>query len=171
MKNLKIRQDFNAHLLDLLKAREERYKHLDKFPELKNVQIVREEFIEGKLIQERHIHLTDSLPGVIKTFLNSDSIILVEKSEFITEDNIHTFQVVPGKGLDQFFTIDGISKYHSSGDTTSSRDYDISIKSSAFLIGAVIESAIAEIYQHNLEKDKKSIDEFLIFIQGDKGDV
>lgn len=38
----KVVQQFPVPLKDLLKAREDRYKYLDKFPELKNVELLEE---------------------------------------------------------------------------------------------------------------------------------
>jgi hypothetical protein len=43
---------FNYSLFDLLRAREDRYKYLDKFPDLKNVTLL-EERKEGKLIFQK----------------------------------------------------------------------------------------------------------------------
>jgi len=173
MKKINIRQEFNASLETLLRAREDRYKHLDKFPELKNIHILSEEKEGGMLRQEREIVLTDSLPAVITPFLKSGGITLIEKSDFNENENIHTFTVIPGAGLDQFFKIKGKSRYYSLDENRSERAYEIEIESSAFLVGGVIETAIGEVYNHSLDKDKKSIIEFIQFLNadGDKNHV
>ncbi|MDH5655554.1 MAG: DUF2505 domain-containing protein [Spirochaetia bacterium] len=170
MKKITVKQEFDAGLKDLLRAREERYTHLDKFPELKNIHILSEEK-DGKLLrQKREIVLTDSLPAAITPFLKSGGITLIENSEFNEEENLHTFTVEPGSGMDSsFFKIKGISRYYSLDESRSCRDYEIEIESSAFLVGAVVETAIGEIYHHNLEKDKKSISNFIQMFQEEKG--
>ena len=170
MKKLTIKQEFEVALDTLLKAREDRYKHLDKFPELKNVHLIREEREGSMLRQEREIVLTDSLPAVITPFLKSGGISLIEKSDFDENENIHTFTVTPGAGLDQFFRIKGKSRYFSLDNNRSGRDYEIEIESSAFLVGGVIETAIGEVYNHNLEKDKKSILDYMKFLNNRKED-
>ena len=61
---------FNYSLFDLLRAREDRYKYLDKFPDLKNVTLL-EERKEGKLIfQKRKVSLASSLPPVLVPLLD-----------------------------------------------------------------------------------------------------
>ena len=53
--NYKVTHTFNFPLSELLRAREDRYKNLDKFPDLRNVTLV-EERKEGKnIFQKRKI--------------------------------------------------------------------------------------------------------------------
>ena len=71
MKKIKVQQEFDCPLDVLLRAREERYKHLDKFPELKNVHIVSEERVDHILKQKRNISIADSMPPIIGSLLPS----------------------------------------------------------------------------------------------------
>jgi hypothetical protein len=161
MKTLQIHQEMGVRLSELLEARDERYRHLDKFPELKNVKIVDEERNGDLLSQTRHIHLTESLPPALSVLIPGGTLILIEKSVFNSADNTHTFEIIPGPGIDHLFRINGISRYSEAGETTSVRDYDIKVESTVFLAGGLIENTIAEIYKNNLERDRKSILDFI----------
>ncbi|MCR9144726.1 MAG: DUF2505 family protein [bacterium] len=161
MKKITVRQEFEYPLETLLLAREERYKHLDKFPELKNVHIIEETREDGILKQVRHIDLGESLPIAISALMPGGSTVLVETSEFNEASHEHTFQVTPGGGLDNIFTVSGVSRYHAVDDGKSARDYAIEIRSRAFLVGPVVEGAIAEVYSNNLNKDRQSILNFI----------
>lgn len=161
MKKVSIRQEFDYPLATLLQAREERYKHLDRFPELKNVHIIEEHREGGRLKQTRHIDLGESLPQAISVLLPHDAKIMVETSEFDEENHEHTFRVTPGGGFDNIFTIKGVSRYHSLGETHSARDYEIEISSKALFVGLMVESAIADVYGKNIEKDRISILNFI----------
>lgn len=161
MKKISIEQTFDHPLSTLLRAREERYKHLDKFPELKNVTVVSESHEGHILKQVRNISLADSMPAVLQTVLPSGANMLVEESEFDDQSNIHTFKVSPGGGLDNIFAVKGISKYFATSEDKATRTYDIEIVSKVLFVGAVVESAIGDMYKHQLEKDKASIENFI----------
>ncbi|MEQ9366170.1 MAG: DUF2505 domain-containing protein [Leptospirales bacterium] len=161
MKKITVRQEFEYPLGTLLLAREERYKHLDKFPELKNVHIIEEIRENGILKQVRHIDIGESLPMAISALMPGDATVLVESSEFNEATHEHSFHVIPGGGLDNIFTVTGVSRYHALDDARSARDYDIEIRSRAFLVGPVVEGAIAEVYSNNLNKDRQSILNFI----------
>lgn len=161
MQKVSIKQSFGCPLEVLLRARMDRYSHLDKFPELKNVTIV-SETQEGQILnQVREISIADSLPMVITTLMPKGAETLHETSEFDLSQNLHTFKVTPGGGLDHIFLINGVSRYFANDDGTSGRSYDLEISSKAFLVGAVVEGTIAEVYRSSLEKDRRSIEEFI----------
>lgn len=161
MKEIKIIQDFNYPLPTLLRARQERYKHLDKFPELKNIEIVSEEVNGDELKQVRHIHLGSSVPMVLIPLLPSGADVLIESSTFNHTTNTHIFKVVPDGGNENIFTITGDSHYFEVDENNSARNYNIQIKSKALFVGGVVEAAIGEIYSQNLKKDQKSILNFI----------
>ena len=161
MQKISIKQEFDCPLPVLLRARMDRYQHLDKFPELKNVQI-KEETREGHILkQTREISIADSLPMVIMALLPTGADTLHETSEFDLDSNLHTFQVTPGGNLDHIFVIKGESRYFAEEGGHSGRSYDLEIKSRAFLVSGVVETTIAEVYRSSLEKDRKSIAEFI----------
>jgi len=161
MKKISVEQTFEHPIQSLLRAREERYKHLDKFPELKNVQIISENREGHILKQVRHVSLADSMPAVLATVLPTGANMLVEESEFDDTTNTHTFSVSPGGGLDNIFCVKGISKYFSAGDHKSTRTYDIEITSKVLFVGGVVEVAIGDVYRHQLDKDRASIENFI----------
>ena len=169
MKKIKVQQEFDCALDVLLRAREERYKHLDKFPELKNVHIVSEERVDHILKQKRNISIADSMPPIIGSLLPSGADTLAEESEFDDRSNTHTFRVVPGGNLDNIFVVKGVSHYYSLPENRSARDYDIEITSRAFLVSLVVENAIADLYEHNLRKDRKSILNFIQILEEEGG--
>ncbi|MCW7463937.1 DUF2505 family protein [Leptospira limi] len=148
---------FPVPLDKLLHAREERYKHLDQFPDLKNVTLL-EEKKEGNLIhQKRKVSLEGSMPAVLSAALNDLS--LLEESTFDTTTNTHEFKIAP-PGKDNVFVIKGKSKYEASG-SESKRSYDVDVISSLLFVSPIVEKAIEEIHKHSLEKDRKSIAKFL----------
>lgn len=151
---------FEYPLDKLLQAREDRYKHLDKFPDLKNITLVEEREEEGKTYQKRKISLASSMPPVIATLL--EEAALLEESYFYTDTNTHEFTLFP-PGNEKVVTIKGNSVYKSTSDTTSERFYEVEVKSGVFLVSGLIEAAIEEIHKNSLEKDKNSI---IKFIQG-----
>jgi hypothetical protein len=149
---------FNYSLFDLLRAREDRYKYLDKFPDLKNVTLL-EEKKEGKLIfQKRKVSLASSLPPVLVPLLDDAS--LLEESTFNTETNTHDFKIFPPKN-DKVVTITGHSVYRTTSDGFSERVYNVEVKSGVLFVGSLVEAAIEGIHKHSLEKDKNSIQKFL----------
>lgn len=146
-----------------MRAREDRYKHSERFPELKNIKIIKQTW-EGDLHkQERHLSILGGLPAVLQALMPGGDTVLVEKSVFDNGSNRHTFQITPSGMTAQLFTIDGISNYFSLDAGNSARNYEIKIHSGVFLAGGIIESALAELYQQNSEKDKNSILEFIKF--------
>lgn len=165
MKTLNIKQEFQVDLPLLLRAREERYRHLDKFPELKNVTIVEEQREDNKLHQVRHISIAESMPAVLSTILPAGADTLIETSDFYLDTNRHVFRVVPGGQGQPLFVIEGESEYRAKGERASERNYTIRISSSAFLVSGVVEAAIAEIYSHSLEKDYNSIQNFIKMLE------
>lgn len=165
MKTLNVKQEFPVDLPALLRAREERYRHLDKFPELRNVTIVEEHRDGDKLHQVRHISIAESMPAVLATILPAGADTLIETSDFHVNTNRHTFRVIPGGQGQPLFVIEGESDYRAKGDGTSERTYTIRISSNAFLVSGVVETAIAEIYSHSLDKDYNSIQNFIKMLE------
>ena len=168
MKQVQIRQEFDYPLQTLLEAREERYKHLDKFPELKNVSIISEEQTGDILKQTRHISIGDSMPAALVTILPQGASTLVETSEFHAQTHEHTFRVAPGGGLDNLFVVTGSSRYFALDGDRAGRDYEIEIVSKAFLVSAIVEGAIADLYTKNIEKDRQSILKFIEILAEEK---
>ncbi|EQA35986.1 PF10698 family protein [Leptospira inadai serovar Lyme str. 10] len=158
MKQYKVVQTFPVPLQDLLKAREDRYKYLEQFPELKNVELLEEKKEGDRVFQKRKVKLADSLPKVLATLLSDPS--LLENSVFDLSTNTHEFTIAP-PGNDSIVTIKGVSVYKELGPNESERSYDVQVSSGVFLMGTVIETVIEEIHRHSLDKDKNSISEFL----------
>jgi hypothetical protein len=165
MKTIEIIQEFSVPLELLLKARQERYKHLDKFPELKNVKIINEYQTENTLHQVRHISIGASMPPILVQVLPKGADTLVEESDFFLDTNIHKFKVVPAGGNDHLFLIEGESIYEKKEENSSIRKYKINITSKVMFLGGAIEAAIAEIYTNSLKKDQESIKHFIELLQ------
>ncbi|MCB1192495.1 MAG: DUF2505 family protein [Leptospiraceae bacterium] len=156
--NYKVTHTFNFPLSELLRAREDRYKNLDKFPDLRNVTLV-EERKEGKnIFQKRKIGMSANLPPVLSAML--EEAVLIEESVFDTETNTHSFKLFP-PGNEKIVMIKGNSVYKAISDTSSERVYDVNIKSEVFLVSGVIETTIESFHKLSLEKDKNSILKFL----------
>jgi hypothetical protein len=154
----KVTHTFPVSLEKLLNAREERYQHLDQFPDLKNVTLL-EEKKEGNIItQKRKVSLDGSLPVVLQAALSDLS--LIEESTFDISTNTHIFKISP-PGKDNVFVIKGKSIYQKTGDSASERSYDIEVSSGLLFVSPIVEKAIEEIHKHSLEKDRNSIAKFL----------
>ncbi|GBF51845.1 hypothetical protein LPTSP4_33830 [Leptospira ryugenii] len=152
-----VTHEFAVSLEKLLHAREERYKHLDQFPDLKNVTLL-EEKKEGNIItQKRKVSLEGSMPVVLQAALSDLS--LLEDSTFDTSTNTHVFKIAP-PGKDNVFVIKGKSMYSSNG-ANSKRSYEVEVTSGLLFVSPIVEKAIEEIHKHSLEKDRKSIAKFL----------
>ncbi len=161
MKTIDIVQEFEVPLEVLLKARMERYKHLDKFPELKNVNLVEEKQEGNQIYQVRHISIGASMPPILVQVLPRGADTLIEESIFYTDTHIHKFKVVPSGGNENLFIIEGESIYEKKNDSHSQRKYKIHITSKVLFLGAAVEMAIAEIYTNSLKKDRESIEHFI----------
>lgn len=165
MKTLEITQEFSVPLELLLKARQERYKHLDKFPELKNVKIIEDKQEGNKLFQVRHISIGTSIPPILSQILPKGSDTLIEESVFYLDENKHTFKVVPSGNNENLFLIQGESLYEKVNENTSKRKYHIQITSKVLFLGPAVEVAISEIYSNSLKKDMESIQHFIEMLQ------
>lgn len=153
-----VRHLFPYSLNEVLEARENRYKHLDKFPELQNVTLLEEKREGDKIYQKRKVSLASSLPTVLKSLLQDPS--LLEDSIFYISNNTHEFKIFP-PGNEKVVKIIGKSVYRSLGENECERIYEVEVKSEIFLVSALIETAIEEIHKHSLEKDKTSILNYL----------
>lgn len=153
-----VTQTFDYPLAELLSAREDRYKYLDKFPDLKNVTLLEERNEGTKIFQKRSVSLARSLPQVLQPVLGDTG--LMEESVFYTDTNTHEFIFYPPKNK-SVVTIKGKSNYSSISESKSQRVYHCEVNSGVFMVGGLIEAAIEEIHKHSLEKDRNSILNFL----------
>jgi Protein of unknown function (DUF2505) len=153
-----VKQIFDYPLNELLAAREDRYKYLDKFPELKNITLLEERKEGNKIFQKRQVSLMSSIPVVLQALLKDTA--LIEESIFDTSDNTHSFVFTP-PGNAKIFTIKGHSTYKAVSEKLSERIYEVEVRSEIFLVSGAIETAIEGIHKHSLEKDKNSIMKFL----------
>lgn len=149
---------FEVPLEDLLKAREDRYKNLDKFPDLKNIEMLEEKKVGDILHQKRKVHLGASMPQVLATALGDPS--LMEESTFDLKSLVHEFRMYP-PNKENVVQIRGKSLYATLSPKESKRSYDIEIKSEVLFVSGLIEKAVEEIHRHTLEKDKASLRKFL----------
>lgn len=153
-----ITQAFDYPLAQLLAAREDRYKYLDKFPDLKNVTLLEEKKEGDKIFQKRSVSLARSIPQVLQPVLGDTG--LYEESVFYISTNTHEFLFYPPNNKN-VVTITGKSVYSELSESKSQRVYQCEVKSTVFMISGIIEAAIEEIHKHSLEKDKNSILNFL----------
>lgn len=154
----KVTQKFEVPLDKLLHAREDRYKHLDKFPDLKNVSLLEERKEGNKIFQKRKIDLGASLPAILSAALSDPC--LMEDSVFYMDTLTHEFKLFP-PDKENVVTITGLSVYKSVDENHSERVYDVEVKSKLLFIAPAVEVAIEGIHRHSLEKDMSSIRKFL----------
>lgn len=154
----KITQKFEVPLEKLLQAREDRYKHLDQFPDLKNVSLLDEKKEGNQISQKRKIDIGASMPAILSAALSDPC--LIEDSIFYTETNTHEFKLYP-PDKENVVTITGVSVYKPVDEVSSERIYDVEVKSKLLFVAPAIELAIEGIHKHSLEKDMASIRKFL----------
>jgi hypothetical protein len=153
-----VKHVFNYSLAEVLAAREDRYKHLDKFPELQNVTLLEERKEGNNVFQKRKVSLAKSLPPVLQSLLKDPS--LIEESVFHLDNNTHEFKFHPPDN-EKVVKILGKSSYRAISETQCERVYEVEVKSEVFLVSGLVEVAIEEIHKHSLEKDKSSILNYL----------
>lgn len=162
-----LEQEFDFPLDKLLRAREDRVKHLDEFPDFEHVHI-EEDVTEGKIRRVRRaISMSAKLPAAVQSVMPSLSN-MEEVSTFDLDEHVHEFVMNP-RGRDDVFQMKGVSKYGELPEGRSYRSYEIEVTSRMFLVGPLVERAIANIHQNNLVKDKASLEKF-IRLYGDEYD-
>lgn len=155
-----LKQDFPYSLEKVLEARDKRWDNLDKFPELKNQQLLEEKTEDDILHQKRRLDFGTQVPSIVKTALPNGMLELIEDSQFNTQSKVHSFTVYP-KGMEKKFMIKGKTNYVAVDDQSSRREYEIEIKVNVPVIGGTIESQVAKQYKNSIIKDHKKLMDFI----------
>ena len=154
---------FDAPLEKVNEAREKRFEHPDKFPDLKKVKVL-EEKKEGKILKKKqYIEISSAIPKQARKFLPVDVLNCIDESVYDLEKNTHHWSVTSAKHK-KIFKIDGDSEYvefEEDGRVKTKREYKISIKVNIPLFAKVAEQAILTTYVKNMKKDCESIKKML----------
>lgn len=153
-------QNFAAHVDKVLAARERRFEDVSKHDGLKKQDILDRHQEGSVLVTKRAFSLADKLPDALKTLLPSSFLKLVEIARFDTQTKTNRFEVIFEENPDRL-QMKGETHYIHESDTSSRREYNISVKVNWALIGGMIENQIASSFRKGIEKDYEIIQEIL----------
>lgn len=158
--SFKLVQEFPGSVDKVLAAREKRFDDLSKVDSVKGQEIL-ERKTEGNIITTvRAFSLADKIPDAIKPMVPAGFLNLVETAKFDTSTRINRFEVTYTQNPDRL-KISGETHYIHVDDTSSRREYNITVKVNIALIGGVLESQIASSFKKGIEKDFENIKELL----------
>jgi Protein of unknown function (DUF2505) len=145
-------QVFPASVDKVLAARERRFEDMSKLENLKGQQIL-SQIQEGSVkVTKRAFSLADKIPDAIKPMVPAGFLNLVETARFDDDTKINRFEVTYEQNPDRL-RISGVTKYIAESDSSSRREYEITVKVNMALIGGVLENQIANSFKKGIEKD------------------
>lgn len=149
-------QSFPTHVDKVLAARERRFEDMSKHDGLKGQEVL-EQHVDGNIrTTRRAFSLADKLPDAIKAMVPAGFLNLVETARFDTAAKINRFDVIYEQNPDRL-RITGVTKYIHESDTSSRREYEITVKVNMALIGGMLEGQIASSFKKGIEKDYENI--------------
>lgn len=156
----KLTQVFPASLDKVLAARERRFEDVSKQEGLKGQQLLDRKQEGSVIISTRAFSLADKLPDAVKAMVPAGFLNVTEVARFDTESKINRFEVTYQQNPDRL-RVTGVTKYIAESDSSSRREYEITVKVSMALIGGMLESQIASSFRKGIEKDFEVIKDLL----------
>ena len=153
---VQLKQVFNAPVDLVLRARDERFDHLDKIPGLRPRKILdRQETAAGWKTRRAFEAGENAVPHAIKKMLSPDMFRFVEHLAYEKATNTMQWQMEPGVQKDKLLW-KGVTRYVDKGEECE-RIIDCTIQVKTPLIGGQLEKAIASGFKSSMEKDHKTI--------------
>lgn len=152
-------------------AREKRFEHPEKFPEMKHQKVIEKREEGNKLFQKREIELSASIPKALQRVLSEEMMKCIDDSVYDLETGIHTWSV-KSMTKNSIFKCTGYSKYtefETGGETKTRRLLEIEVKVNLPVIGSLAEQVIMEAYKKSLMKDNESIAEMVKMMKDGNG--
>jgi hypothetical protein len=158
--NFKLKQSFSAHVDEVLAARERRFDDVSKQESLKKQELLDRRHEGDLIISRRAFSLADKIPDALKSMIPAGFLNLVETAKFDTKNKVNRFEVIYEQNPDRL-RISGVTHYIHESDTSSRREYDITVKVNMALVGGMLENQIASSFRKGIEKDYEVIKELL----------
>ena len=155
--------EFDATADVVWEAREKRFEHPERFPELQKQELIdRKE--EGDIIkQKRKIELSASIPKALRTILPSEMMKCIDESVYDMKKGTHHFVVKPNFKSD-VFVCKGYSKYTETNGKTK-RYIELEVKVKVPIVGKMAEEVILESYKKNVLRDNESMKEMIAMMK------
>jgi len=156
----KLTQNFQASVDKVLAARERRFEDVSKLEGLKGQELLDRQESGGVITSKRAFSLADKLPDAIKALMPAGFLNLEEVAHFDTNAKTNRFDVTYPQNPDRM-RIKGFTKYIAETDTSSRREYEITVSVNMALIGGMLEGQIASSFKKGIEKDYEVITSLL----------
>lgn len=154
---IQLKQAFDAPVDMVLRARDERFDHLDKIPGLKPRKILERRDTETGYFTRRAFEAGENaVPGAIKKMLSPNMFKFIEHLTFDKATNTMKWHMESGAQKENL-TWKGVTQFIDKGDGRSERILDCTISVKAPLIGGQLEKAIAAGFKKSMEKDQQTI--------------
>lgn len=154
---VQLTQVFDAPVPMVLRARDERFDHMDKIPGLKPRNILeRKDTATGWQSRRAFEAGENAVPNAVKKMLSPDMFSFVEHLAFDSATNTMTWRMEPAAQKDNL-TWKGVSRFVDRADGKSERIIDCTVKVKAPIIGGQLEKAIASGFKKSMEKDHATI--------------
>lgn len=153
--DVKIIQEIDAPLEVTLRAKDERYNHLDKIEGLKKLDYKSVKEDDAKITTTRDFEISmDKTPPPIRKMIPEELFKFVEEGTWHKKENKQEWEMVSAaKGK---ITWKGVTTYKSKGDSTE-REILCTIKVKVPFIGDGIEKQMAAGFKKSQEKDLKTL--------------
>lgn len=158
--NFKLMQRFPAHVDQVLAARERRFDDISRQESLKKQELLDRRHEGDLVISRRAFSLADKIPDALKTMIPAGFLSLVETARFDTKNKVNRFEVIYEQNPDRL-RISGVTHYIHESDSSSRREYDITVTVNMALVGGLLENQIASSFRKGIEKDYEVIQELL----------
>jgi hypothetical protein len=164
--NLKIVHTFDAPVDLVMRARDERFNHIDKIPGLKKPDIV-ERIETGDTVSTRREFQADTnVPGPVKKMLSEEMFHFTEIMTLHKNENRLEWNIVPKAQQDKLVW-KGVSRYIEKNGKTE-RVIESVVKVKIPFIGDVMEKTIASGFKSSMDKDHKTISAMIDLIRAGK---
>lgn len=161
--NLKLVHTFDAPVDLVMRARDERFNHIDKIPGLKKPNITERKETDDTLTTRREFKADANVPGPVKKMLSEEMFHFTEIMTLHKKENKLEWNIVPKAQQDKLVW-KGVSRYVDKGGKTE-RVIESIVKVKVPFIGDTMEKTIASGFKSSMDKDHKTINAMLDLIR------
>jgi hypothetical protein len=162
---------FDAPEAMVWEAREKRFEHPERFPELQKQELMDRKEDGDVIKQKRKIELSASVPKALRTVLPAEMLKCIDESVYDRSKGTHHFVVKPNFKTD-VFTCKGFSKYEEfeeGGKVKTKRYLELDVIVKVPIVGRKAEEVILDGYKKNVLRDNDSITEMVEMMKKEKG--
>jgi hypothetical protein len=161
--NLKVVHTFDAPVDVVMRARDERFNHIDKIPGLKKPDITERKETGDTVTTRREFKADADVPGPVKKMLSAEMFHFTEIMTLYKSENKLEWNIVPKAQQDKLLW-KGVSRYTDKGGKTE-RVIDAVVKVKIPFIGDLMEKTIASGFKSSMDKDHKTISAMIDLIK------